>query len=478
MTLASGSTPSFSEFDPREVPYQARVIDDMNFSMNWATGLHEILLSGSVGSAKSILAAHIGIKHLLTYPRSRLGICRRAMPDLRDTIYTKLVEHLEGTLLEDGTPLREGKHYFLRDTTCSIRFWNGSEVIARSWADGNYKKLGSLELSAAIVEELTENDDRDEMAIKYIRMRVGRLMHVPQSWIVYCTNPDEPGHFAYKYFDIGKRELGLTKDLPKNRHVYFSNTAQNKFLPPWYIKQLEADLPEKLADRMIRGLWRALDSNRIYYAYGAHNFPQTDYELDPLLPIAVFHDFNIGVGKPMSGGFGQYDPKTDSFHIFAEVVVETLDTEGWCEEAASRGLYDLDHEYEVYGDASGASKTANSKKSNYDIIKEFLAKHRTPDGHRINYTMHVPKANPAIRDRHIRVNAYCKNALGKSRLYVYKKCKVTDEGMRLTAPKKGGQYAEDDSKSYQHITTALGYWVHRVWKQKQSTSGVRQDKIR
>lgn len=166
------------------------------------------LACGSIhhNSAKSILAAHQGVKHCLRYPNARLGLFRKALPDLRDTIYTKICEHLSGTVLADGTELIEGKHYFLKDTTCYVRFINGSEIISRSWSDKKYKKLGSIELSAGIVEELTENENEDETAIKYIRMRVGRLAHVPQSWIMYCTNPDGTSHFAYKYFDIGNKQ--------------------------------------------------------------------------------------------------------------------------------------------------------------------------------------------------------------------------------------------------------------------------------
>jgi hypothetical protein len=39
--------------------------------------------------------------------------------------------------------------------------------------------------------------------------------------------------------------------------------------------------------------------------------------------------------------------------------------------------------------------------------------------------------------------------------------------------KKGGQYIEDDSKDYQHCTTALGYAVCRLGKKpRRSTSKV------
>lgn len=57
------------------------------------------------------------------------------------------------------------------------------------------------------------------------------------------------------------------------------------------------------------------------------------------------------------------------------------------------------------------------------------------------------------------MNAYCLNEAGERRLFVYKNCKVTHDGMRLTALKKSGDYIEDDSYHAQHITTAMGYSV-------------------
>lgn len=201
-----GSTPSYSEFNPYLIPWQKRLVEDLFHNFDYSLGVHEVLLSGSVGSGKSLPAAHCAVRHLFTYPRSRCLLGRRAMPDLRDTIFAKICEHLDGTVKADGTLFREGKDYGVARHNCRIWFANGSEVISRSWADTNHRKLGSIEVSIAIVEELSENDNDDELALRYLRMRVGRLPHVPQQWIIYCTNPDSPGHFAYKYFQIGLRQ--------------------------------------------------------------------------------------------------------------------------------------------------------------------------------------------------------------------------------------------------------------------------------
>lgn len=472
------STPSFSEFNPRLVKYQYDLISDIEQNFDYSLGVHECLLSGSLGSGKSLPAAHLAVSHCLRYPKSRILLGRKAMPDLRDTIFTKILEHLEGTKLKDGSEFQKGKHYDYSEHNCKIHFQNGSEIISRSWADKRYKKLGSLEISAAVIEELTENDADDEIAIRYVRTRVGRLPHVPVSWIVYCTNPDSPSHFAYKYFDIGKRQLGLTADLPPTRHVYFSKTSDNPFLPSWYIDQLQDDLDPKLARRLIHAEWLELTTEVIYYQFSDDNVKNGTYTIDYSLPIYVSFDFNIGEGKPMSACLSQFDPKDETFYFFDESIVEGASTENQLDEMASRGLFDKNVLYIIHGDATGGARSSKSNLSDYDIIRKFMANYRTRDGNPVDFKLEIMKSNPPIRERHNRVNAYLKNFKGRARIFVYKNCKTLIEGFRLAALKKGGQYIEDDSKPYQHVTSAAGYHVCTVHRGLRSASKYYERKIR
>lgn len=471
------STPSFSEFYPA-IPYQQDVIDAIDHELDFSLGVHEILLSGSVGSAKSILMAHCALKHLLTYDGARGIIGRQSMPDLRDTIFTKILEHLEGSVNCDGTLFKEGIDFGFSEYNCRIWFRNKSEFVSRSWHDKKFKKLGSLEASIAIIEELTENDLPHWPAIQFIRMRVGRLSHVPVSWIMYATNPDSPSHPAYDYFQIGLRQNGRTQGLKPQRHVYFSKTVDNPFLPPWYIEQLRTDLDPKMVLRMVEGHWVEIKTGVIYHAYSSRNFKETAYEVIQAAPIYLNFDFNIGHGKPMSACFSQVRPNGPEFHFFGEAVVEGADTHDLMEEIAGLGILENHCDFYVHGDATGASRSTKSKKTDYDIIREFLTAYRRKDGSRLNCTIDVPKSNPPIRSRHNLVNGYCQNSLNKIRVLVYRDCKMLDKGMRLVAPKKGGTYAEDDSFDYQHMTTAAGYHICRIHDQIRSTTGSREVRIR
>lgn len=447
----SKSTPSFTEFDPTCIKMQAQVLHDIETQYDYTLGVHDVLLSGAVGSSKSLLAAHIAVKNCILYPKSRWMLGRRSLPDLKDTIFQTICEHLEDEKLVQGID------YFIKEQNAYIYFKNGSEIISRSWADKKYRKFRSLALSGMIIEELTENDEKDSKAFFESRQRVGRLSHIKHNLIICCTNPDSPSHWAYKYFIDSKSPT---------RHVYYSKTEDNPFLPASYIEGLKASLDPMEARRQLYGEWIEINKERIYYAYNTElNFIRSAYKINEQLPIAICFDFNIGAGKPMSAVVAQhvteFVSKKQSFHFFDESIIEGARTLDTLEELSAKGIFDLDSNpvIEVYGDATGAARSTNSLHSNYDIIRNYLSTYKRKDLKILNFAFKVPKANPPIRERHNVVNSYCENSLGERRLFVYENCKGLHDGLRLTALKAGASYIEDDSFRNQHCTTALGYFV-------------------
>lgn len=445
------ATPGLEVFDPRHVPYQYDVVCDIRTKFKYDKGLHEILLSGAVGSAKSVLMAHLAVTHCLLYPKARACLGRKSLPDLKDTIFAKILEHLEGS-----EKLKEGRDYWVNHTSAKIKFRNGSEIISRSWADRKYKKFRSLELSMLIIEELTENDTKEFYT--EAKARVGRLPHVPESIIICATNPDAPSHWVYKHF---------IKRQTAHRHVYYSVTTDNPFLPSWYKTQLEEDYDEKMAQRMIYGKWLAINEERIYYAYDSktHYQETVQWKIVKNIPIHIAYDFNIGIGKPLSCTLFQY--YKGKFNFFAECVVEGQRTLDSLEEMQQRGLLDHPNRYIINGDCNGRNSDTRSPRSDYDIIMKYLKNYESPQG-RMHVTLDVPRFNPRLRDRHNKVNGQLKNSKGVVSVQLWKGCDTLDEGLRLTHLKKGAQYLEDDSDYFQHITTAAGYGICTT-KDKENT---------
>ena len=429
--------PKIQEFIP--LPKQLQVIKDIRRGFDYGLGTHEVLLSGSVGSAKTILLAHLAITHALFYPGSHVGIGRRTKPELKETLVHVILEHLDG-MFPDA----------YNKTTSNWKLPNGSRITSFSWADQSFKKFRSHEFSCFLIEELTEN--KDPKFYEELFMRVGRLPTIPEKIIMSATNPDDPEHWAYKRFFEEKKAT---------RHVYLSKTADNPYLPTSYVEQLEANLDPKMARRMLYGEWLAIAQDIIYYAYEKdRNFKNEKYAVNPKVPIHICFDFNIGQGKPMSSCL--FQKIGNVFHVFAETIVHGSRTEDQMDEMAARGYLDFNTTYIINGDATGKRNDTRSPMSDYDIIKKYLANYRQPGNKAIHFEMKVPMSNPPIRTRHNMVNAQFINELGQTRLYVYKDCPTLDEGLRLTKLKPGAQYLEDDSKAHQHVTTALGYGIVRT----------------
>jgi hypothetical protein len=442
----SGDVPSFQEFDPNLVPWQIKALTEIE-NFDYSKGVLECLFSGTVGSAKSLLGSHMGIRHVVEHEKSRLLCGRITRPDLKDTLIQTIDDHIEGDFVE-------GVDYEKNETSLKYTFYNGSEIISRSWHKKNWLQFRSLKLSGVLVEELTENVGDYWEHWSAIKQRVGRLPHVKKNFMCAMTNPDSPEHPAYKYFIASKHP---------NRKVFYSDARENPFLPEWYIKNLMNDLSPLEVERMIKGQWVADPKGGIYHNYHPDkNYRDEHYIFNLAYPIDFFCDYNIGHSKPMSTGVGQYIDGV--FHVAKTFIIDGADTPDMLDEIENSGILDKDTWFRVMGDASGKNRDTRSKTSDYELWDDFLARYRVKsgdrEGRRINYEMCVPKANPPIRTRHNKVNAKCENAFGKVQLYVYKDAPEANTGFQLTKLKKGGNYIEDDSMREQHITTAIGYWLH------------------
>lgn len=455
--LASSSTPTLQEYSPLEIPWQADLIFDVTNEFDYSLGVHQVLLSGTLGSGKSLPAAHLCVRHCLEYPGANVLIGRKTLPDLKKTFYQKVTDHLRG--------IPRGVVTSNRTTDAQIEFANGSKIIGYSWDDADWESFGSLELSMFVVEEATENSGKYREAYFRLLTRLGRQPHIPRNVGILLCNPDGPSHWIYEHFGL---QLDEGVENPERhradlKHVYYSLTRDNPFLPPSYVDNLARNLDPKLAERLLKGRWIDISEAKPYHAYlAARNFKDASYKISDQLPLRISWDFNIGEGKPLSAVVFQYDPERDHFHFFDESVVEGMRTIGSLEEIQAKGLLDKGLPVIVHGDATGKHKDTRSLHSDYDIIKKFLENYEDALGRRLAVQMQVTRGNPPIRDRQNLVNAYCVNALGEVRLTVWKDAPTVDKGLRSTKMKKGANLVEDDSDPWQHITSAVGYGIHQT----------------
>lgn len=442
----SGDVPSFTDFDPFLIKWQGQFTNDIWNNYDYSKGVHQVLASGSVGSAKSLACVHNYLKVLLTFEKAGGLMGRLTMPDLKDTSIKLLLDHMEGDLVE-------GEDYEFNRTKQSFLFSNGSISLSRTWHKKNFKQFRSLKLNVAFIEELTENNEEHWPAYLSIMERLGRLPQIPMNLMLCATNPDSTSHPAFSYFIDPANRNSL-------KHVHFSLTEQNPFLPDFYIENLKDVLTSKEILRQLHGQWVDLDTEKVYYAYTeAKNYRDKEYTVDTNLPLDIFHDFNIGFEKPMSCGVGQY--RNGNYHIFKNYVVQGARTEDIMEEMANDGLFEHGNSFRVFGDASGKNNDTRSIKTDYTIIEKFLSNYQRKNQSYLQFELCIPTKNPPIRKRHNLVNGKCENANGATRFYIYKTAPICHESMIKTSFKKGSNYLEDDGGKhpYQHIGTAIGYYL-------------------
>lgn len=428
------STPNLINFKP--LPHQYKIIHDVRRNFDYqSNGTYECLLSGAVGSAKSLALSHLVATHCILYPGAVVGLGRLALPRLKETLCQKIREHLYD--------VGAGLSYRYNETSGGFQFSNGSKCIPFSWSDKNYQKFRSYELSAMAIEELSENKGDHWNAYLEAFSRVGRLSHVPERWVIAASNPDSPSHPAYRHF---------IKNQSQTRRVYYSVTTDNPYLPASYVDNLKDIYDENMYKRMVLGHWIEISDEVIYYTYdGKHNYRDYYYNVLENVPIVLAFDFNIAKNKPLSIAFLQHF--RGQTHIFNEVTVEGLRTREALNEAKERGLLSREHRYVVHGDATGRHRDTRSNQSDYSIIDDFLTNEK------LRFDIDVPRKNPPVKTRHNAVNGRIRNAKGERNLFVYKDAPMADEGLRLTTLKDGANYIEDDSPAYQHITTAIGYSI-------------------
>ena len=184
--------PAYHEFKP--LPWQYNVIYDVHKRYDYSLGPQYVLLSGTVGSAKSVLGAWLGCNHAVNTPKTGIVLGRLALPDLKKTLFSDVLEMLGGSL-------REGRDFVANRTTAHIELSNGTHFFPATWVDKRYaSKFRSLRISMMLVEEIVESDDNYWGYFDEAISRLGRVPHVKNNLLVAMTNPDEPSHPVYKFW--------------------------------------------------------------------------------------------------------------------------------------------------------------------------------------------------------------------------------------------------------------------------------------
>lgn len=354
------------------------------------------LYQGGYGSGKTFCGSLLGILIAMKYP----GICglvgALTYPLVRDTTLKTYFEHL------DNMGFKAGTHYDFKASESKLIFKNGSEILFRHMEEPN--KLKSLNLGFIELEEMS---DIPESTFK---MLLGRLRQtIKPEWkakgfkyrLYGHTNPEPNKGWIYKHF---------VEKKPENYRLILAPTTQNTFLAPDFVDSLKEAYDEQYFRINVLGEFGDYTSGLIVKGFSSDNIKELHYQPD--LPLHLTWDFNV---DPMSCILAH---KTDdSVFYFDEFVLENATTEITIKEVLKKYP---SHKGDIIinGDASGDSRSTQSKYSNYAIMKNVLAEYYP--GKKIKF--HLRSFNPPIKHRIAAFNAMVKDYNGKRRLFIDKRC--------------------------------------------------------
>lgn len=187
-------------------------------------------------------------------------------------------------------------------------------------------------------------------------------------------------------------------------------------------------------------------TGRIYEDYSKEN--HTNEIIKPHERLLWYHDFNF---TPMSSGVGVI--RNDFVYLLDEIILESAVSEQSALEFVERYKDHQNKEVYIYGDPAGRAGEKHGHASDYTNIEKVLKDNGW------KFTRRVRPAAPAIKDRQNALRAKICNANSERTLLVNpSKCKYHDKGLATCTLKKGSTFQEEET-IYQHITTAIGYFI-------------------
>ena len=277
-----------------------------------------ILEGGAGGGGKSFLGSCWLIISCIQFPGILMVVARLTLKDLRATTWSTILR-----ILKDWG-LQEDVNYRINNQFGYLEFWNGSKImmyeLSPSLKDPEYNNLGSLEITGAFVDEVSEVPEKAiEVLGSRIRFKVAETFVVGK--LLLSTNPVQ----NYVKTTFVTDDDGLPVKLQKGDRfipfTVFDNpdiTFRNN-----YFNKLRKIKDKVTRERIAYGNWDYTESNKMaaYWNFDGEkilvsNLKEKKY--DPLRPLILSLDFNVSpymTCLPM-----QFDYENKEVCVFPEII--------------------------------------------------------------------------------------------------------------------------------------------------------------
>lgn len=265
------------------------------------------------------------------------------------------------------------------------------------------------------------------------------------------VNPEEPDYRAWAwllgvpdglnhYYDLCSRaELGEDP----NFKVYHWKSAE--ILPHDVIGAMKRAMSARQFRQEFEASFETA-SGRIYEDYGAANY--TDSTIQEHEQLCWYHDFNY---TPLSSGIGVIRER--NVYCIEEIVLTSAVARQSAMEFVDRYKAHKNRHVRIFGDPSGRAGEKHGHMSDYTEIEAVLRDNGW------SYSRCVKPSTVSIKDGQNAVRAKIMNAAGEVSLYVNPaSAPYTHKSLATGQLKKGSTFLEEDSE-FQHIGTAVRYFI-------------------
>lgn len=422
----------------------------------------QLLYGGAAGGGKSWFGCNWQIYRRLKYPGTRGAIGRDELKKLKRTTLKTFLDCWGEFWQYSGATIR------FNEQNGAISFSNGSEIVLldlRQYpSDPDFTSLGSLEITDAFVDEVTEVTEKAiQILSSRIRYRLD-ILPVREPKMLLAGNP---AHNWVKFRFI-RDEEGNEVDLPAHRSFVSALLSDNPD-PEFrriYGKQLE-QLSHYDRRRLLDGDWDAVarEGGEAFYSFNPE-IHVADVEYLPGVNVAhLSFDQNVVPYITLLAAQCVYTQDgTLQVRVFKEYCLKhpRNKTQDACE-AFLLDNSDRVNEVFIYGDASGNRRDTRSAMSDYDIAMKVLRSKVS------NRSYRVQRSNPEIRKRVLFLCAIFEGRVPGVGILIDRQCyNLINDLLYIKQDANGGKLKQTTTENgvrfeqYGHTSDALEYLITTV----------------
>ncbi len=399
--------------------------------LRWATAFHasiatDKLIVGGKGSGKTLAGIMEGIMLSTEFPGNVGLFARETLGELEEVVIDPLLTLLPKELVRHWDKQRR-----------RLELINDSLIYFRALDE--HRKMKGLNLGWFDIDEVDSTREADWLELRgQLRRKHVRRVAIGQ------TNPTTIDHWIYDRF--------VRQNLPGYQYFVAPTKDNAANLPPGYMDELYATMPDSWVKRYLEGQWGAIVSGeRVWpeFSEKLHVYDKIVY--NPSIVVVRSWDFGLKSAVVFSQ---QKDAMTIDFH--REILHRRVMTETFAEEVVKFSQENFPGAiFEDHGDIAGLHTESTSGRSPIDVASEVI-------GHRINYEeIPLRESLDLVRTK------LSQNIMGEMAVRFHPSMRLAIEGMNggyVFKKNRDGTIMRDvpaSDETFEHLMDPLRY---RIWK--------------